>query len=48
MNLTRAIRTWRAKRRLEKLVAANLRAPATRSYASHRQAALKCRTERAR
>lgn len=35
------IRRWLARRRLAKLVKANLSAPATRSYASHRKAALK-------
>jgi hypothetical protein len=41
--MIRAIRTWRAKRKLARLIAANRRAPATRSYASHREAALKGR-----
>ena len=40
-NLLFMVRHKRACRRLQRLVEANLKAPATRSYASHRIAALK-------
>jgi hypothetical protein len=39
----RAFRQYLARRRLAKLVARNRAAPATQSYAAHRQAAVKGR-----
>jgi len=39
--MIRYLRTWAARRRLQRMVAANRRAPATISFAKHRAAALK-------